>query len=205
LRNEPSDFHPFIVGIGGTARAGSTSERAVFETLKAAEQCGARTHLFNGDFISKLPLYIPGQHARNENELLLVETIRKCHGLIVGTPGYHGSISGPIKNALDLLEDTASDPSPYLSDRSFGCIVTAFGWQACGSTLVSLRIIAHALRAWPTPFGATLNTSTPIFGEDGGYVDALTGTQLKLVATQVVHFAQFREAARRSERVQIAR
>ena len=187
-----SSFQPLVVGIAGTARPGSTSERAVVEALLVAERRGARTRLFNGDFIAKLPLYAPGQQARNTNELALIESIRVCHGVIVGTPGYHGSVSGPIKNALDLLEDTAKDPCPYLSDRAFGCIVTAFGWQACGTALTTLRMIAHALRAWPTPFGATLNTSTPLFDDAGRCIDAKTSEQLALVASQVVDFAKFK-------------
>lgn len=131
---------------------------------------------------------------RNEDELDFIKSIRSCHGLSVGTPGYHGSLSGPIKNILDLLEDTAHDATPYLEGRAFGCVVTAHGWQACGTTLVSLRMIAHALRAWPTPFGAALNASTPLFETDGTCIDAKVFKQLSIVASQVVEFARCREA-----------
>src|ERR1700678_1905872 len=145
-------FKPLIIGIGGTARANSSSERAVREALGAAERGGAATAFFNGEFISRLPLYSPERSYRSPDEQHYVDTVRRCHGIIVGTPGYHGSLSGPIKNVLDLLEDTARDERPYLDGCAFGCVVTAHGWQACGTTLVSLRMIAHALRAWPTPF-----------------------------------------------------
>jgi FMN reductase len=188
------DFRPLIVGIGGTARANSTSERAVSEALRAAERLGADTHLFNGEFVSRLPLYIPDRQERIPAEIQFVDTIRRCHGVIVGTPGYHGSLSGPIKNVLDLLEDTARDEKPYLDGRAFGCVVTAYGWQACGTTLVSLRLIAHALRAWPTPFGAALNASTPLFETDGTCIDEKVSQQLSIVAGQVVEFAQHRAA-----------
>jgi FMN reductase len=114
--------------------------------------------------------------------------------VVVGTPGYHGSVSGPIKNILDLLEETARDEQPYLDGRAFGCIVTASGWQGCGTTLVSLRMIAHALRAWPTPFGATLNSSSPLFEADGTVADQAVAKQLAVVASQVVDFARSRAA-----------
>jgi FMN reductase len=138
----------------------------LLEALRVAEALGAKTRLFNGEFVSRLPLYIPDRSSRSSEKLDFINAIRRCHGLIVGTPGYHGSLSGPIKNILDVLEDTARDDHPYLDGRAFGCAVTAYGWQACGTTLVSLRLIAHALRAWPTPFGATLNASTPLFETD---------------------------------------
>ena len=179
-------FAPLIIGIGGTARPNSTSERAVSESLRAAEKLGARTKLFNGEFVSRLPLYVPDRAMRNSDKREFVDAVRRSHGIIVGTPGYHGSLSGPIKNALDLLEDTAGDEHPYLDGRAFGCVVTAYGWQACGTTLVSLRLIAHALRAWPTPFGAALNASTPLFETDGTCIDEKIFGQLSIVAAQVV-------------------
>jgi len=185
---------PFIVGIGGTARPNSTSERAVVEALRSAERLGAETRLFDGVFVSGLPLYVPDRKERNESERDFIDAMRRCDGVIVGTPGYHGSLSGPVKNILDLLEDTARDERPYLEGRAFGCVVTAYGWQACGTTLVALRMIAHALRAWPTPFGAALNASTPLFETDGTCIDAKIERQLAVVAGQVVEFARHRAA-----------
>ena len=191
---KPVDFRPYIVGIGGTARPHSTTERAVGETLRAATKLGATTRLFDGAFVSSLPLYVPGKSIRTDAEREFVEAVRQCHGIVVGTPGYHGSISGPVKNVLDLLEDTARDEQPYLEGRAFGCIVTAAGWQGCGTTLVSLRMIAHALRAWPTPFGATLNSSGPVFDAEGKLMDPTLAKQLATVASQVVDFARSRAA-----------
>ena len=186
-----------IVGIGGTARPNSTSERAVLETLRKARELGAETRFFDGAFVSGLPLYVPERKERTDPERDFIAAMRRCHGVIVGTPGYHGSLSGPIKNILDLLEDTARDEHPDLDGRAFGCVVTAYGWQACGTTLVALRMIAHALRAWPTPFGAALNASTPLFETDGTCIDEKIAQQLAVVATQVVEFAQHREAGLR--------
>lgn len=188
-------FSPVIIGIGGTARPESTSERAVVEALREAQRLGAKTRVFNGAFVSRLPLYSPDRASRNSDEREFIDAIRSCHGVIVGTPGYHGSLSGPIKNILDLLEDTAHDDAPYLDGRAFGCVVTAYGWQACGTTLVSLRMIAHALRAWPTPFGAALNASTPLFETDGTCIDDAVSKQLAVVALQVVQLARWKHAA----------
>jgi len=196
------NFKPLVVGIGGTARPNSTSERAVRETLQAAERLGANTRFFDGDFITRLSLYSPERSLRTADEQTYVDAVRRCDGIIVGTPGYHGSLSAPIKNILDFLEDMARDDRPYLEGRAFGCVVTAYGWQACGTTLVSLRMIAHALRAWPTPFGATLNASMPLFDADGQCLDGKTSSQLAVVAGQVVDFARWRAAGTAYEREQ---
>ncbi|WP_404712908.1 NADPH-dependent FMN reductase [Sphingomonas sp. MMS24-J13] len=189
-----SDFSPLILGIGGTARPNSSSERSVRVALAAAEKMGARTILIDGPHLARLPLYAPDRVERTDDEAALVEAARSCHGIIVATPGYHGSLSGPIKNALDLLEDTSRDARTYLDGCAFGAIVTAFGWMACGTTMVTLRSIAHALRAWPTPYGAALNASTPLFESDGSCIDSKVEGQLAIVAQQVVDFARWRHA-----------
>lgn len=183
-----------IVGVGGTARLDSSSERVVCCALEAARAMGAEVELFDGPFIASLPLYIPGRTERTEAESRFVEAIRDCDGIIVGSPGYHGSLSGPVKNALDLLEDLAKDGRPYLDGRAFGSIVTAYGWQACGTTLVALRSIAHALRAWPTPFGAAVNATVPLFDDDGACLDPKVAEQLTIVGQQVMEFALWRRA-----------
>lgn len=183
-----------IVGVGGTARIDSSSERVVRHALDVARAQGAQVEMFDGPFVAALPLYVPGRTERSEDEARFVEAVRNCDGLIVGSPGYHGSLSGPIKNALDLLEDLARDAHPYLEGRAFGSIVTAFGWQACGTTLVTMRSIAHALRAWPTPFGAAVNASGPIFDEKGNCLDPKVAEQLDIVGHQVMEFARWRKA-----------
>jgi len=180
---------PLIVGIGGTTRPASSTDRAIRISLQAAEAAGARTHFFDGPFLTRLPHYVPEHPERNAEQRQLVDTVRRADGLIVASPGYHGGVSGLVKNALDLLDDLRDDQRGYLDGRAVGCIVNAAGWQASVSTLASLRSIVHALRGWPTPFGATLNTSEKIFDANGGCADERIVAQLVLVGKQVVEFA----------------
>ena len=118
--------------------------------------------------------------------------IQDVDGIIIVSPGYHGSISGLVKNALDTLELTAKDEFPYFHGRPVGVIVTAYGWQATGSTLLALRSIVHAMRGWPTPFGAALNSTAGLFDEAGACRDRKDAWALNTVAEQVMDFAQMR-------------
>jgi len=189
MTDSHSSFKPFIVGIGGTTRAVSSTDRALRIALQAAEALGAEARVFDGSFLAALPHYAAETHERNEKQRELVETVRKADGLIVASPGYHGGVSGLVKNALDLLEDLREDARPYLDGRAVGCIVTAAGWQSCGTTLAALRSIVHALRGWPTPFGAMINTAQPVFDASGACTDPKIAEQLAVVARQVVEFA----------------
>ena len=178
-----------IVGLGGTLRPGSTSETALTKALACAEAAGARTELFGGAFLATLPIFDPRVQEGHAGRDRLLATVKAADGLIIASPGYHGSISGLVKNALDCLEDLREEPRPYLDGRAVGCIVAASGGQAAGSTLAALRSIVHALRGWPTPFGATLNAGG-LFDDAGAFSDPRDAWQVETVAAQVVAFAR---------------
>lgn len=187
------DDIPVILGIGGTTRAGSSSERALAVAMGAARAAGARTIMFSGPQLV-LPMYSPDTLQRSEEAKRIVEGFRRCDGIIISSAAYHGSISGMLKNALDYAEDLRTDRRIYFDGVAVGCIACAAGWQAAGSTLTALRSIAHALRGWPTPLGATLNTSVKLFDEKANCTDLSSKFQLETVGQQVVEFARLRLA-----------
>ncbi|MEG3164493.1 NADPH-dependent FMN reductase [Sphingomonas sp. PB2P19] len=185
---------PLVVGIGGTIGGVSSTERALRIALDAAEREGYRTRMFGGADMARLPLYDPRATTRTDDERAFVDAIRDASAVIIASPGYHGSISGVVKNALDLLEETARDEGrAYLTDMPVGLIATAYGWQATGSTIAALRSIVHALRGWPTPFAAAINTQATKFDGEGGANDPAVVEQLRLVGRQVARFAPLGE------------
>jgi FMN reductase len=121
----------------------------------------------------------------------LVEAVRGADGLVIASPGYHGTVSGLVKNALDYLESTAGDERPYLDGLPVGLIATAFGWQATGGVLTTLRAIVHSLRGWPTPYGAAINVKAVAFA-DGHCADPEIVGQLCRVGSQVTEQARLR-------------
>ena len=188
MSDAPTEL-PLVVGIGGTIGGISSTERALRIALDAACEQGFRTRMFGGADMARLPLYDPSTTDRTEHEREFVDTIRQASALIIASPGYHGSISGVVKNALDLLEETARDEArPYLADMPVGLIATAYGWQATGSTIAALRSIVHALRGWPTPFAAAINTQLTKFDDEGGSSDPAVLEHLRLIGRQVARF-----------------
>ena len=180
---------PLIVGLGGTVRSSSSSERALKKALEAAEAAGAVTRLFDGPFLAGLPIYNPSE-PDCDGAADFLKAVSEADGVIVATPGYHGSISGLVKNALDTLEGLRDDRRPYFDGRAVGLIVAADGWQAAGSTLAALRGIIHAMRGWPTPLGATLNSAQGLYDDAGEFKDKRDAWQVTMVAQQVVDFAR---------------
>ncbi|WP_310632796.1 NAD(P)H-dependent oxidoreductase [Paraburkholderia sp.] len=189
MSTSDSRHRPLVVGIGGTTRAASSTERALAFALRGAEAAGARTQLFDGTFLHSLPHYAPESPTRTDAQLQLIEAVRAADAVIIATPGYHGGVSGLVKNALDTLEELRGDARPYLDGRAVGCIVTAYGWQAAGSVLTSLRSIVHARRGWPTPFGAGINTLETRFESAHDCSDPKVVDQLATVGQQAAQFA----------------
>jgi len=185
---------PFIVGIGGTTRPGSSTESALRAALQYAEALGAETQLFGGEALSTLDVYSPEQRERSPAQRAIVDAVRRADAVILASPGYHGGVSGLVKNAIDLLEDLRADERVYLDGMPVGCIVTAAGWQGCNTTLGAMRSIVHALRGWPTPLGVGINSTTKCFAPDGTCLDEAVAGQLRMMAGQVVQFADMRHA-----------
>lgn len=181
-----------IVGVGGTLRAGSSTEAVIRRVLAHAEAMGARTRLFAGEAIN-LPMYAPGNVADTPAVRDLIVALRSADAVVIGSPGYHGGISGLVKNALDYTEEMSRDVVPYFTGKPIGCVATGFGWQGCNSTLHALRSVAHALRGWPTPIGIALNTKTPAFDTQGACLLPELDLQLRLMAEQLMTFQDRKE------------
>lgn len=177
-----------LAAIGGTFRLGSSTERAMDIAATAAADAGIEVIRFDGAYIARLPHYRgpdwSGEHGRD-----LIEAVRGADGVIIATPGYHGTISGMVKNAIDYLEELANDRRPYLEGRPVGLIATAFGHQAANSSINTLRTIVHSLRGWPTPFGAALQINPHSFDDEGVCLDPTIREQLELVGRQVAQGA----------------
>src|ERR1700691_1010684 len=180
---------PYIVAVGGTLRANSTTERAMRHVLSAAQRAGAATKLISGTAL-QLPMYEPGNPERSDGAPERVAELALADGIILGSPGYHGSISGLVKNALDYAEDLRTDVRPYFSGRAVGCIATAGGWPGAVNTLGALRDIVHALRGWPTPLGAAINSAEQVFDDEGACQVPRIAQMLDMIAAEVIGFAR---------------
>ncbi|PRX44755.1 FMN reductase [Prauserella shujinwangii] len=176
-----------VLGLGGSLRDGSQSERALRIALAGAAEAGAETRAVTGGDLA-LPFYDAAEDRRSADAAALIEQVRTADGLIVVSPGYHGAMSGLVKNALDYVEDLRSDTRPYLHGRGVGLIAVAHGWQAAVTTLAQLRQVTHALRGWPTPLGGAVNTAEVKFDDAGGASEEKVFHNLRLIGRQVVEF-----------------
>ena len=181
---------PFVVGIGGTTRAGSSTEVAVRKILANCRALGAETKIWAGSDLEPLPFYAPERPERCDAAVRLVEDLRRADGIVIGSSAYHGTISGLVKNAIDYTQDLMKDERPYFAGRPVGLVATGAGWQGVVGTLEQMRTMVHSLRGWVTPLGGAINTLERAFDEKGEPLDERIAFQLRTIAEEVLQFVE---------------
>jgi FMN reductase len=183
-----------IVAIGGSTKPMAASERALRIAGRAAADAGADVTYVTGRSLM-LPIYDTESDDRTPDTHTLVEAMRSADGVLIASPGYHGSVSGMVKNALDYAEDLRFDARPYLEHRAVGLISVAHGWQTAVGTLNQLRLVVHALRGWPTPLGVAINDAAGLIGTEVEGTDPAVLRQLRTMGQQVMDFAAVMRAS----------
>jgi FMN reductase len=177
-----------VVAIGGSTRAPSSTQLVLGQVADALRERGAQCDMFAGSALV-LPPYEPDISLVAEAERL-IDAVRGADAVLIGSPGYHGSLSGFVKNALDYLEALRDDDRPYLTDRPVGLVVTAHGWQSAVTTLATLRQIVHALRGWPTPLGIAINVADRADSLDVALSDPALSSRVEEMANQMITHAR---------------
>jgi FMN reductase len=183
-----------ILGLGGGMRATSRSLIALKEGLDLVAAEGAETRLISL-FDLQLPMYRPdfdspaayGPEAAPAIEHLL-ESLRWADGMLWATPGYHGSMSGAVKNALDYVQVLSTDSPSFLYGKTIGMIATGAGAIAPVNAVTQLNQVAHGLRAQVVPL------AVPITGvgraiDEGKLVDPLFRQRIEMLAKELVLLA----------------
>ena len=110
--------------------------------------------------------------------------LRAADGIILGSPEMHGSISGVLKNALDLAD------REVFEGKMLGLIGVAGGRMGASETLSHLRAIGRSLHAWVVPTQVSIAAANEAFDSRGNPANMEIGERLKSVGRQVAHFAR---------------
>ncbi|HTM50609.1 MAG TPA: NADPH-dependent FMN reductase [Bryobacteraceae bacterium] len=173
-----------IAGICGSLRAGSYTRRAVECALAGAAEAGADTNLI--DLRNYQLIFRNGKDETGypEDVFRLRKDVGQADGVIVGTPEYHGSFSGVIKNALDLMG------FEEFEGKMIGLVGVSGGRMGAFDAMNSLRNIGRALHAWVIPEQASVPEAWKVFADDGSITDPQLEERLKQVGRQVARFAR---------------
>ena len=173
-----------IVGIVGSLRETSYTRMAVRIALAGAAEKGAATRLIDlRDYA--LP-FCDGAGKEEEgypDVLRLREEVAAAQGVLLGTPDYHGSYSGVLKNALDLMG------FDEFGGKVMGLVGVAGGALGTVNALNDLRKVGRSLHAWVIPQQAAIPQAWKHFNDAGELDDPDLEERLKEVGRQVARFA----------------
>jgi FMN reductase len=154
-----------IVGITGSLRKNSYSVLALEQAISRIKALGGETEILDLKTMN-LPFCDGGDEYPDYPDVeRLREAVKNADGLILATPEYHGSVSGVIKNALDLMS------FEHLSGKVSG-LISVLGGQSNSNALNDLRIILRWVHGWVIPEQIAIGQAWNAFDKEGKLVDA---------------------------------
>jgi NAD(P)H-dependent FMN reductase len=192
--HDQTGYRVFVVGICGSLRRGSYTRMAVQMALQGAREVGAQTCLI--DLQDYQLVACDGKEDERTypaDVFRLRREVSQAQGIILGTPEYHGSFSGVLKNALDLMG------FEEIEGKMIGLVGVSGGALGAVNALNSLRTVGRALHAWVVPEQASIPEAYKVFGQSGTVHDHDLEQRLKDVGRQVARFASLHTSAQAQE------
>ena len=153
-----------IVGITGSLRPDSYSALALNQALERAASLDAEVEMLDLRDMS-LPFCDGGnEYPQYPDVEILREKVKAADGLILATPEYHGSLSGVLKNALDLMS------FEHLSDKVTG-LISVLGGQSNSNALNDMRIIVRWVHGFVIPEQIAVGQAWQAFDSEGNLKD----------------------------------
>lgn len=193
-QNDQGGNRVSVVGICGSIRRGSYTRMAVQIALQGAQEVGAQTRLI--DLKDYHLVFCDGKENEDafpQDVFKLRREVSQAAGIILGTPEYHGSFSGLLKNALDLMG------FDEIEGKMIGLVGVSGGALGAVHALNSLRTIGRALHAWVIPEQASIPEAYKVFDQSGTLKDSDLEKRVKEVGRQVARFAYLHTSEKAQE------
>ncbi|ADJ15195.1 NADPH-dependent FMN reductase [Halalkalicoccus jeotgali] len=170
---------PHVAAITGSLREGSHTRRALRGALTGVEDAGATGELL--DIVEyDLPVLNTDDDS-TEGVEAFTAAVREADAVILGTPMYHGSYSGALKNALDHCG------FDEFENKTVGLLAVSGGSFPI-TALDHLRSVCRALNAWVLPYQAAVPRSHSAF-EGGEFVEEDTAERVRTLGRRTVQYA----------------
>jgi len=161
-----------ILGVVGSLQRYSLTRCAVQYVLDQAKNHGAEVRML--DLLeTPLPMFNPDEGGRSGAEYMRVcEHVNWANTCFLGTPDYHGSMSGVMKNFLDYFWKE-------FAGKLFGYVCTSH--EKGLTPMDQMRTCIRQCCGWSMPYGACV-TDGDFDKKSGRIQNTKVGARLDLVA-----------------------
>ena len=125
--------------------------------------------------------------------LRLRKVLKDSQGIILATPEYHGSLTGALKNMLDLMS------IEEFETKIVGLVGVAGGHIGAINSLNTMKTICRNLHCWVLPQEVSIANSAHTFNDDGTVKDPKIEERLLNVGRQLVKFASVQQRIQEDE------
>ena len=168
-----------VVAVCGSLRETSYTRLGLETALTGAEAAGAEGRLLDlREF--DLPPLNPDLDSQGDSEAV-TRIVREADAVLLGSPMYHGSYSGVLKNALDYCGFDEFE-------RTTVGLLAVSGGPFPITTLEHLRSVCRALNAWVLPHQAAIPQPQTAFA-DGRLTDERLEDRVLTLGRRVVLYA----------------
>jgi FMN reductase len=182
-----------ITGVCGSLSANGATKKALAIALKGAAEYDVEIELlelrdFNLVFCGSVP-----QDEYPPDVIQLRQVLKNSQGIILATPEYHGSLTGALKNMLDLMsiED--------FETKIIGLVGVAGGHIGAINSLNTMKTICRNLHCWVLPQEVSIANSSQTFNDDGTVKDSEIEERLLNVGRQLVKFVTMQQTVRQDD------
>lgn len=194
MRRGAVDGDVRVVGIPGSLREGSYTVATVEHALEGANRAGAEV-----DLVDLRELELPLCNGNEDEEeaypddvFEMRERVQAADGIVLGTPEYHGSYSGVLKNALDLMG------FDEFEGKMLGLVGVSGGRMGAQAAMNDLRDVGRALHAWVVPSQAGVPRAWDAY-EEGTLADEDLLGRVRSVGEEVTRYARLHSAEHAEE------
>jgi FMN reductase len=168
-----------IVGIAGSLRPDSYSQLALQVAAQKLQALGAEVEILD---LRQMQLpFCDGskEYPEYPDVKRLQAAFIQADGMVLVSPEYHGSVSGVLKNALDLMS------FDQLSGKVAG-FISILGGQSNSNALNEMRIILRWVHAWSIPEQVAIGQAWQAFSPEGRLTDEKLSKRLDEFASSLV-------------------
>jgi len=166
-------FH--LLGVSGSLREKSRTALALRLLLGFAEEHGAEIRMLDLRAI-ELPLYRPDRSGGSAAALRPGTDMQWASAVVLGSPDYHGSMSGTMKNFLDYNWEECAG-------KVFGYVCSS---HEKGLTVMDqMRTVVRQCYGWSMPYGVSFDSRTD-FDSEGVLKNTEVEARLRMMARDLV-------------------